>query len=429
MKYKYLIFSLILFFYFSTHCFAENTAILIKIDGAIGPSTAKYIESGIEYAEEKNSKALIIELNTPGGLLESTRDIVQNMLSSKVPIIVFVAPSGSRAGSAGVFITLAANIAVMAPGTNIGAAHPVGIGGQSDSSGAMYDKVTNDAAAFIRSIAQKRNRNQCWAERAVRESISSTDKEALDSAVIDFICPDIDSLLIAINGTKVQTFDKEITLHTEKIKVEFVDMSWKEKILSVISDPNIAYILLMIGIYGIFFELYSPGSIFPGVIGGISLILAAYSLQMLPINYAGLALIILAIILFIIEVKVASYGMLTVGGIISLFLGSIMLIDSPFEFMEISLSLILTVVILTALFFIFLATLGIRAQYRKATTGQEGMVGELALVISDITIENPGTVHIHGEIWKAVSDTNIQSGKKVVVTSIDSLTLFVKPLK
>lgn len=308
---------------FSVKELSANDIVLIEIDAGIGPATAEYIGNSIEYAEDIDAEGIIIQLNTPGGLLEATRDIVQYILAAKVPVIVYVAPSGARAGSAGVFITLSANIAIMAPGTNIGAAHPVGLGGESDTSSVMTDKVTNDASAFMRSIAQKREKNVAWAERTVRESIAVTENEALDSGAIDFICPNVDSLLIAIDGFEVETALGTVTINTSNAEIKLHEKDWRSTLLGVISDPNIAYILMLLGVYGIFFELYNPGAIFPGVVGAISILLAAYSLQMLPINYTGLALILLSIVLFLIEIKVASFGLLTVGGIVSFLLGSI----------------------------------------------------------------------------------------------------------
>lgn len=407
---------------------AKNKIILIDVKSGIGPATAEYIQSSINFAEENKAEALIIRLNTPGGLLEATRGIVQDLLSSDVPVIVYVAPAGARAGSAGVFITLAANIAVMAPGTNIGAAHPVGLGGESDSNQAMTDKITNDASAFMRTIAKKRNRNVVWAEMTVRESISATENEALDSGAIDFICPDIDSLLTAVNGMSVELPSGTFTLNTNNTEVEKYEQSWRIKILGIISDPNIAYILLMLGIYGIFFELYNPGSIFPGVIGGISIILAAYSLQMLPINYAGLALILLAVVLFLLEIKVPSYGLLTIGGVVSILLGSLMLIEpaSELEFVSISMSLIITIVILTTLFFVFIAALGLKAQTRKGASGKEAMIGEGGIALSNFSSSEKGKVKVHGEIWAAVSGENISEGQEIIVQAVKYMVLSVK---
>lgn len=413
---------------FANILFAKNKIILIDIKSGIGPATAEYIHSAIKYSEEQQAQALIIRLNTPGGLLESTRDIVSNLLSADVPVVVYVAPAGARAGSAGVFITLAANVAVMAPGTNIGAAHPVGLGGQSDTNSAMTDKITNDASAFMRTIAKKRSRNVEWAELTVRKSISATENEALDSGAIDFICPNIDSLLTAINGLTVELQSTTFTINTNNSEIENYEQSWRMKLLALISDPNIAYLLLMLGIYGIFFELYNPGSIFPGVIGGISIILAAYSLQMMPVNYAGLALILLAVVLFLLEIKVPSYGMLTIGGVISILLGSLMLIEpeSELEFVSISMNLIITVVILTALFFIFIAALGIKAQSKKDASGKEGLINETGVSLSDFDEKNKGKVRVHGEIWNATSEDNIKEGDEIIVNAVKNMVLTVK---
>ncbi len=405
---------------------SENRVFVINVKAGIGPGISDYIQSSLRYAEEQNAEAFIIELNTPGGLLETTRDIVHTILDAKVPVIVFVYPSGARAGSAGAFITLAAHIAVMSPGTNIGAAHPVGIGGGSDSS-AMFDKVTNDAAAFMRTIAQKRGRNVDWAERAVRESISATDQEALKEGVIDLICPNIDSLLRAVDGWEVETYDGFKKINLKNVRIERVEKNWKQELLTFLSDPNIAYIFLMLAIYGILFELYNPGSIFPGVIGVISAVIAGYSLQMLPVNIAGLALIILATVMFILEIKVQSYGLLTIGGIVSFLIGSIMLIDSPFEFLDISLSIIITGTILTTLFFLLLIGLGIKAQTKRRASGVDALVGIEGIALTDISPQSPGKVKVNGEIWKAVSDFFIKENETIIVKKVEGLKLIVEP--
>jgi membrane-bound serine protease (ClpP class) len=297
----------------------SGEVLVISVDGSINPSSAEYIISGIEHAREQKAECLIVKLNTPGGLLQSTRTIVSGLLNSDVPVIVYVYPQGAQAASAGVFVTLAANIAVMSPGTNIGAAHPVGMQGQQDS--IMNEKATNDAAALIRTISEKRSRNVQWAEDAVRKSISITENEALKLGVIDTIAVSMNDLLEKINGARVILPSGEKILNTAGAEITEMPMSFKQKILSLLSDPNLAYILLMIGIYGILFELYNPGAIFPGVAAVISLILSFYSLQALPVNYAGVALIILAVIFFVVEIKVVSHGLLTIGGVISLILG------------------------------------------------------------------------------------------------------------
>jgi membrane-bound serine protease (ClpP class) len=401
---------------------------VLSVDGTINPSSAEYISSGIKRAYERNAECLIIKLNTPGGLLKSTRIIVTSLLDSKIPVAVFVYPGGAQAASAGVFITLAANIAAMAPGTNIGAAHPVTLQGEQDS--IMNEKATNDAAAFIRTISEKRARNIRWAEDAVRKSLSITETEALKENVIDTIAISVEDLLVKIDGKEISLPSGKKVLDTKNTEVINVEMSFKQKILDLLSDPNIAYIFLMIGIYGILFELYNPGAIFPGVIGGISLIVAFYSMHTLPVNYAGLALIIFAVILFIAEIKVISHGILTIGGIISLILGSIMLIntETSLEVIKISWQVILVIVVLTAAFFIFAIGFGIKAQSRKPTTGTEGIIGEIGEAFSDL--EPEGQVRIHGELWNAESlDGTVSKGTKVKVTQISNLKLMVRKIK
>ena len=404
---------------------SEKNVTLITYDGAITPACSDFIRLGIESAEKNNSECLIIKLNTPGGLLKSTRVIVSDILESKVPIVVYVSPSGAQSASAGVFITMSAHIAAMAQGTNIGAAHPVSMQGQQDS--IMSEKATNDAAAFIRSISEKRNRNIKWAEDAVRKSLSLTETEALKENVIDLISPNIQELLKSINNRKVETSIGEKTLNTENAKIIEVEMTFALKLLTILSDPNIAYILFMIGIYGLLFEIFNPGVIFPGVIGGICIILAFYSLHTLPVNYAGLALIVFAIILFVLEIKVVSHGILSIGGVISLIIGSIMLInvESGLEVLKISWEVIALVVILTVLFFLFAITLGIKAQKRKPTTGLEGLVKETGVAITDLNPE--GDVKLHGEIWKAESiEGNIENNSKIEVVAVQSLKLKVR---
>ena len=404
----------------------SQQVILLKIDGAINPASAAFIERGIENAREKNAECLIIQMDTPGGLLKSTRVIVSSFLESKIPIVVYVSPGGAQAGSAGVFITMAAHIAAMAPGTNIGAAHPVDMEGKMDS--VMSEKVTNDAAAFIRTIAEKRNRNLKWAENAVRKSQAITETEALNTNVIDLIAKNVDELLTQIDGKHVETITGTTTLHTKGARIEQMEMGWAEKLLDLLSNPNIALILFQLGTIGLILELYNPGSIFPGIVGVISLVLAFYSMHTLPINYAGLALIIFGIILFLLEIKIISHGMLAIGGAVSLFLGSIMLIrtSSVLEFVEISWSVIFASVIISTFFFVVILGLGIKAQRRKPTTGIEGFTGEAGDVIE--TLKPEGVVRIHGEIWNAESlSGTIQKGNRIRVVRINGLKLLVEP--
>jgi membrane-bound serine protease (ClpP class) len=414
-----------IFILVAINCFPQGKVIVIDADMAIHPPGADYINSGIEKAIEENAECLIINLNTPGGLLKSTRVIVTQFLQSDIPIIVYVSPSGSQAASAGVFITMAAHIAVMAPGTNIGAAHPVTMQGTQDT--VMMEKATNDAAAFIRTISEKRNRNIKWGEDAVRKSLSITETEALELNVIDIIAKDLNDLLEQVDGREVETSKGLKTLQTKNVEVIILEMTFAQELLSILSNPNIAYILLMIGIYGIFFELYNPGALFPGIIGGICLIFSFYSMHTLPVNYAGLALIILSIILFLLEIKIVSHGALTIGGVISLFLGSMMLIDteSILEAMEISMELIIFIVILTSAFFIFAITLGIKAQRKKTTTGTEGLIGEIGKTVTKLSPS--GEITVHGEFWNAEClEGEIEKGVDVEVVVVQNLKLKVK---
>ncbi len=395
---------------------------VINAEGVINPVMSEFISGSIDDAEEEKAELLVIRLDTPGGLDTSMRSIVKKIISSDIPVAVYVAPSGARAASAGVFITLAAHIAAMAPGTNIGAAHPVGVGGKMDET--LAEKAVNDAAAYIRSLAEKRNRNAAWAEKAVRESVSVTAEEALKLKVIDIVSPDITALLAGVNGREIETPSGKYTVKTEGVAVRYKDMSFRDKVLNIISNPNVAYLLMLIGFYGIFFELTNPGVIFPGVIGAISLILAFYSFQTLPVNYAGLMLMILGIILFILEIKVASYGLLTVGGLVSLLIGSIMLFDSPLPFLKVSLNVILPAVILTTLFFSLTIFLVVRAYRRKPVTGVEGLTGLEGEARTDI--HGDGRVFVHGELWSAWSDEPVKAGERVVVEKVDNLKLKVR---
>ena len=399
--------------------------LIITIDGSINPASSEFIERSIRKAESEKAECLVIQLNTPGGLLKSTRVIVSNIVESSVPIVVYVSPSGAHAGSAGVFLTLAAHIAAMAPGTNIGAAHPVDMQGSVDT--IMNEKSTNDAVAFIKAIAGKRNRNLQWAEDAVRKSISITDAEALENNVIDLVAINVKELLTKIDGKQIQLNSGTATLHTRNAQPVAIKMSALEKFLNLLSDPNVAYILLMLGFYGIMFELYNPGAILPGIVGVISLILAFYSMHTLPVNYAGLALIIFSIILFILELKLATHGVLAIGGVVSLLLGSFMLIqsESSLEFVKISRSVIISTVVISSLFFLFIIGLGLKAQRAQPVTGIEGIKGESGEALE--TLDPLGFVRVHGEMWKAESlSGKIDKGKKVKIVGIENLKLFVE---
>jgi membrane-bound serine protease (ClpP class) len=425
MKLKYLVavlVSLCVFFIFDSARAAKDDIYIVEIADAISPGTAEFIKNSIEKAEAEQAACIIIELDTPGGLAESMRMIIQNILGSKVPIVVYVSPPGARAASAGVMITMAADIAAMAPGTNIGAAHPVGAGGK-DISGKMSEKVINDMVAHAKSVAEERGRNKEWVEQAIRESVSVTESEALKENIIDLVAKDIDDLIRQLEGRKIK--DKGV-LTLDKAEKVVVKPSLRTKILKTISNPNIAYILLMIGFAGLYFELSHPGAIFPGVIGGIALVLAFFALQTLPVNYAGILLIILAIIFFIMEMKIASYGLLSVAGIVSLLLGSLMMFKDTGPDMRLSLKVLLPTIILISGFFVFVAGLVFRAQMAKPRTGTKGLVGEIGIVKKALTPE--GKVFVHGELWNAKAEKTIDEDTKVRVVNVVNLMLEVEPL-
>ena len=401
---------------------AAKKVYLIKIDAPITPVVAEYIIKSIDKASDRKAEALIIQLNTPGGLLESTTDIVMRMIASEVPIVVYVAPSGGRAASAGVFITMAANLAVMAPTTHIGAASPIQLEGKMDET--MQRKAMNDTAAWARGIAEKRGRNAGWAEDAVRKAVSATETEALKLKVIDFIAPDVKALVREIDGRTVDVVMGKKTIHTADAVVEELPMGFRYKLLGIISNPNIAYILMILGFYGLYFELSNPGAIFPGVAGAICLILAFYALQTLPINYAGLMLIILGIALFIAEAFITSHGVLGIGGTIAMLLGSVMLIDSSSPALQISWAVIIPAVALSALLFIITVSVAVKVYREKADTGKEGLIGMQALAKTDILAD--GQVFMRGEYWSAWSDEPISKGDKVTIISVEGLKLKVK---
>ena len=396
---------------------------VIEIDGSINPVVAEYFVKSIDEAEKESAACLIVQMDTPGGLDLSMRSIIKRMFSSKVPVVVYVSPSGARAASAGAIITLAANIAAMAPSTNIGAAHPVSIGA-GDMGKDMAEKVVNDAAAYVEGIAVKRNRNKEWAIKAVRESVSLSEKEALKNKVIDLIAPDLKTLLREIDGRTVETAEGKTKLALSDAEIRYKKMGIRDLILNTVSDPNIAYILLLIGLAGLYFELSNPGVILPGVIGGISLILAFYSLQTLSANYAGILLILLAVILFIAEIKITSYGVLSIGGIISLTLGSLMLFQSSVPYLKISWNVLVPSVVLTSAFFITIVGLTIRAHRKKPATGYEGLVNMTGTAITDIDPE--GKVFVHGEYWNAQSMVSIEKGAAVRVVKVKDMVLEVE---
>ena len=403
----------------------EKLVVVIKINDIITPAVAEFISKSIEQATKDRAECLIIQMDTPGGLDLSMRDIIKDMMNAEVPIVVYVGPSGARAASAGVFITLASDIAAMAPGTNIGAAHPVAMGGKMDRT--MAEKVVNDAVAYVKSIAEKKGRNVQWAIRAVKESVSIPANEALKLKVIDLIAKDLNELLEKIDGKTVEKSRRTIKLATKGVKVNHLEMDFRQRILASLSNPNIAYILMMIGLVGLYFELAHPGVIFPGVIGGICLILAFFAFRTLPVNYAGILLILLGLILFIAEIKVASYGLLTVGGVVSLALGSIMLFESPAPFLRASLTVIIPTVAVTAAVFIFAMTMAIKAQMAKPATGSEGLVGETG--IARTRLDPEGKVFVHGEFWNAYTDETIEEGEKIRILKAEGLIVKVEKLK
>ena len=398
---------------------------LIKINGAIGPATASYISRAVDAAAAQHDECLILQLDTPGGLLESTKEIVQTFYAAKIPTVVYVAPSGASAGSAGVFITLAADVAVMAPHSSIGAAHPVEIGasgGAEKIDDVMKQKLENYTASFIESIADKRNRNVEWAKSAVVQSVATTAEKALDANVIDFIADDLPDLLKQLDGRE---FNGK-TIQTANATVVEIPMNAWEKFSQLFLRPEVMFILMLMVIYGIMGELSSPGAILPGVVGAIALILVLYMSAILPVNVTGLVLIGLAIVLFITDVFATTHGVLTAGGIVTFFLGAMMLFSSAGPGFGLSLAWIIPATMLTAAFFIFVVGKGIRAQFKPACTGREAMIGRTVNAQSRIDSQG-GKVFIEGEHWNAVSETPVEIGQAVEIIGITGLTLKVKP--
>ncbi len=396
---------------------------LITIDGSINPAVDDFIRESIVRSKSNGAAALIIQLDTPGGLLTSTRTIVKELLGAPVPVIVYVAPSGAGAGSAGVFITMAAHIAAMAPGTNIGAAHPVAGGGQ-EVKGVMGEKIENFIASFSESIAQQRGRNAEWAIQAVRKSVSITEKEALKIKVIDVVAKDINDLLEQAHGRKVDIDGSKHELSVKGARIERHEMSLKQKVLNTIADPNIAYLLMMAGILGLYMEFAHPGVIFPGVAGAICLLLAFASLQLLPINYAGLGLIILGIGLLVGEAFAPSFGVLGVGGIISLTLGSFFLFDTEGSDLIVDRSIIFTAVATLGCFVLVVSYLVFRSQQSKPTLGIAGLIGEIGVVRGKLSPS--GKIFVHGEYWNAQADNEIDIDEKVEVVGIEGMVLKVR---
>ena len=408
------------------NAFGADGIIVVKIEGAINPVVAEFVANEIRSANTSSEELIVIRMDTPGGLDTSMRKIIKAIQSSKIPVASFVSPGGSRAASAGTFITIASHIAAMEPGTNIGAAHPVNLmgGGTGGQAKVMEDKVVNDASAYIRSLAEKRGRNTHWAELSVRKSVSVSAEEAKRLNVIDLVAANLDSLVLALDKREVKLGGSIITLNTAEKNIIFKEMNSRQRILDIIASPNVAYVLMMLGLVGLYFELSNPGLILPGVVGSVSLVLALYAMQTLPINYAGLLLIILGVVLLIAEVNVMSYGLLAMSGAISIFLGSIMLIDSDDPAMQISKMILYPTLGMTFLFSIGSIYLAKKAHQLVTTTGMEGLLGEVGVVKETLNLE--GRVLIHGEMWMAESDTVISVGEKVSVEVVKGLKIKVR---
>ena len=420
----------------------DRVAVLLTIDGSIGPATADFIGRGIEQAHEQGAALVVLKMDTPGGFDTAMRDIIQDILVSPVPVATYVTPGGARAASAGTYILYGSHIAAMAPGTNLGAATPVEIGGIPDKDDllrgqdeegasdkvpdAKESKLINDAVAYIRGLAQMRGRNVEWAEQAVREAASLSAGEALEQGVIDIVAVDIADLLKQANGRTVSVAGLPQVLDTEGLTLVTIEPDWRNRLLAVITDPNIAYILMLIGIYGLFFEFANPGFIVPGVVGAISLLLALYAFQILPVNYAGLALLSLGIIFMLAEAFVPSFGALGIGGVIAFVTGSIILFDKESTGYAVSLPLIAALSVLSAGFFLFVIGAAIKARQRPVVSGEEEMLHMVGEVMDDFDAK--GRIRIHGEMWEAETTVPVHRGDKVKVVDVDGLILKVQPL-
>lgn len=399
-----------------------------QVDALIHPVSAEYMVEAMDRADAEQAAALVFILETPGGLVDSTRTIVTRMLAAKTPIVVFVAPSGARAASAGFLLAIAADVAAMAPGTHIGAAHPVsGQGEKMDET--MSEKAASDVAAYARTLASGRGRNVDLAEQAVRASKAFTEDESLKASppLIDLVASDVPDLLSRLDGREIKRFDgRAATLRLAGARTVEIEMGWRQRVLSTLAHPNIAYILLSLGVLGLTIELWNPGSVLPGVVGGICLILAFFTFQVLPVNYAGVLLILFGLVLLLLEIKVTSYGLLGAGGVVSLILGSMILVDSPAPELRVSVSLIVPTVAAMAAILVFLVRLAIQAQRRRSVTGESGMIGQNAVVIAAIPAGGEGRVRLMGEVWTARSDDSVGAGDRVVVAAMDGLTLTVR---
>ncbi len=428
---------------------AQSTVLLLDIKGAIGPASSDYVHRGLERARVQQAPLVILRLDTPGGLDAAMRDIIHDILAASQPVVSYVAPGGARAASAGTYILYASHVAAMAPGTNLGAATPVQIGAlpgsgklapaaaekakdkdnnapqAADSGDAMQHKMVNDAVAYIRSLAQLRGRNADWAEQAVRTAASLPAEEALKKNVINLIAADVPELLAKLDGRTLTVLGAPRTLSTKGLTAETLAPDWRSKLLAVITDPNIAYILMLIGIYGLFFEFANPGYVLPGVAGAICLVLALYAFQVLPVNYAGLGLILLGILFMTAEAFVPSFGALGVGGVIAFAIGSVILFDTGTGGMAVSYALIGSLALLSALFFVFVVGMALRARRRPVVSGSEELPGMIGAALEDFT--GTGLIRIHGELWQARCDQPVRRGQSLRVTGRDGLILVVQP--
>ncbi|MEX0729183.1 MAG: nodulation protein NfeD [Aquisalimonadaceae bacterium] len=430
----------------------NGRAMLFQVDGVIGPATVDYLSRGFQHARDEGSSLIILQMNTPGGLDDAMRSIIRDIIASPIPVVTYVSPGGSRAASAGTYILYASHVAAMAPGTNLGAATPVQMGGapeapqpSSEEEGdedsengeeerasqpgtAMERKMINDAVAYIRSLADMRGRNADWAEKAVRDAVSLGAREALEQNVIDNVADDLDELLMQIDGREVRVSTGTVSLDTAELELVRMDPDWRNEFLSIITNPNVAYILMLIGIYGIIFELANPGSIVPGVLGGICLLVALFAFQALPINYAGAALMLLGVALMAAEAFVPSFGILGIGGIVSFALGSLLLIDTGVEAYEISLSLVIGVSAVSFMVVFGIAAMALKSHRRQIVSGPEQMLGSTAVAASDFA-HGVGKVHLYGELWNARAAVAVSRGQTVRVTALDGLWLSVEPVE